>query len=225
MKTIQVNKKHQVCCLFTLDDGREYHAVKSHFKIIEEGEDSAFFFPEEAAKARKEDAEASKEFKEPILTPVDGRWSEDHPKTEFYIARVVADDTVCLCYRAYNYEAFHSPSSFDTLGEETVNSMDEARNSFTDDDSRSLTKVYLKFPTPRDSEERHMILSTKPICQEDDEVALPYDYFDITITMPPMEISHSITWHGKFVVSTFVRRRGEKNRLIKMLGLVGLSER
>jgi len=106
-----------------------------------------------------------------------------------------------------------------------VNSMDEARNSFTDDDSRSLTKVYLKFPTPRDSEERHIILSAKPICQEDDEVALPYDYFDITITMPPMEISHSITWHGKFVVSTFVRRRGEKNRLIKMLGLVGLSER
>ncbi len=58
-----------------------------------------------------------------------------------------------------------------------VNSMDEARNSFTDDDSRSLTKVYLKFPTPRDSEERH---TAKPICKEDDEVTLPYDYFDIT---------------------------------------------
>jgi len=87
MKTIQVNKKHQVCFLFTLDDGREYHAVKSHFKIIEEGEDSAFFFPEVAAKARKEDAEAGKEFKEPKI-----KWRKSKAKAVLY--ELIRDGTV-----------------------------------------------------------------------------------------------------------------------------------
>jgi hypothetical protein len=43
-------------------DGIEHHAVKSDFSVIEEGENSGFFFPEEAAQAKKaaEDAEKNK---------------------------------------------------------------------------------------------------------------------------------------------------------------------
>jgi len=65
MKILVVNRKQQVCFLFS-SDGIEYHAVQNHFKIEEEGDESGFFFPEEAARAKKKEEQAIKiAFQEP----------------------------------------------------------------------------------------------------------------------------------------------------------------
>ena len=45
MRTCRVNRKEQECFVFEVNNV-QYHAVMRHFKVLEEGEESQFFFPE-----------------------------------------------------------------------------------------------------------------------------------------------------------------------------------
>jgi hypothetical protein len=83
-KKLTVNKKEQVCFSFLLN-GVEHYAVKRYFSVIKEGEESAFFFPEEAAKAKVEDDK--KNFQEPKK-----KWR--HSKAKKILYELLRDGTI-----------------------------------------------------------------------------------------------------------------------------------
>jgi hypothetical protein len=133
-----------------------------------------------------------------IVLPVDGRWGEDAPSVDFHKATVTSNDTVCVEAINYDYELFHHPELFeDILGDEAATYIDEARNSFKDNVDRLLTKTIIKFPTPADSEEREIQLTAKPICEEDDDVTLPFEYFDIVTNHKKIGkvTKHYVAWY------------------------------
>jgi len=132
-----------------------------------------------------------------IVMKVDGRWSEDDAKTDFFKATVTSNDTVVLEYINFEYDIFHSPETFESfLGHETATAMDQERNNFKDDPSRMLTKTVLKFPTPHDSAKRQLELTAKPICEDNDDVTLPWEYVDIHHDHPKLGkiVNYYVCW-------------------------------
>ncbi len=87
MRTIRVNKKDQECFVFE-ENGVDYHAVKRYFKVIEEGDASGFFPPEEAA-AQRRAKEAADAFKEPKV-----KWRKSKAKRILY--ELLMDGTIPL---------------------------------------------------------------------------------------------------------------------------------
>jgi hypothetical protein len=127
-----------------------------------------------------------------MVLPVDARWIDALDPLECAKMIVRSDDTLGLYHVNMDYDLYDDLDAFDD--ELTISAMeaaDEQRNTFKKkaaggrtefDTDRLYAKTVFKFLTPEDSEDRAIKLTVQPIAEDEDEVTLPLEPFEISVS-------------------------------------------